>query len=127
PHRVITPRGTLFTIPCEAIFNQHPWVYRSALVGVGERGQQRPAVFVDAWPEHRKDAKKNIRQLASELTKLVLEKPHTIEIAHFIVINALPVDIRHNAKIFREELTEIAENILPVMEQDGRAGWDGRT
>ena len=33
-HRVITSEGTLFTIPCEAVFNRHPGVVRSALVGV---------------------------------------------------------------------------------------------
>ncbi|MCP3931937.1 MAG: AMP-binding protein, partial [Bacteroidetes bacterium] len=31
-HRVITSKGVLFTIPCEAIVNNHPWVFRSALV-----------------------------------------------------------------------------------------------
>ncbi len=33
-HRVILPEETLFTIPCEAIFNTHPEVFRSALVGI---------------------------------------------------------------------------------------------
>src|SRR5207247_11370170 len=112
-HRVITPRGTLFTIPCEAIFNQHPWIYRSALVGAGSRGQQIPVVFVEAWPEHRSDARRNVRQLRETLRKLARENAHTTEIEHFILINALPVDIRHNAKIFREELAQIAEDLGP--------------
>ena len=34
-HRVVTAGGTLYTIPCEAVFNTHPEVARSALVGVG--------------------------------------------------------------------------------------------
>ncbi len=34
-HRVIGADRTWFTIPCEAIFNAHPHVYRSALVGLG--------------------------------------------------------------------------------------------
>ena len=33
-HRVTTPVGALFTIPCEAVFNLHPKVRRTALVGV---------------------------------------------------------------------------------------------
>ncbi|NNL78026.1 MAG: AMP-binding protein, partial [Desulfobacterales bacterium] len=33
-HRVVTANETLFTIPCESIFNNHPQVFRSALVGV---------------------------------------------------------------------------------------------
>ncbi len=36
-HRVRTQFGTMFTIPCEGIFNQHASIYRTALVGVGSR------------------------------------------------------------------------------------------
>jgi acyl-CoA synthetase (AMP-forming)/AMP-acid ligase II len=36
-HRVETSNGPLFTEPVELIFNQHPHVFRSALVGIGER------------------------------------------------------------------------------------------
>ncbi len=34
-HRVLSPGGPLYPIPCEAIFNRHPDIFRSALVGVG--------------------------------------------------------------------------------------------
>ena len=37
-HRVVTQTRTLFTVPCEAIFNQHPRVSRSALVGGARAG-----------------------------------------------------------------------------------------
>jgi len=112
-HRVITPRGTLFTIPCEAIFNQHPWIYRSALVGVGSRGQQRPVIFVEAWPEHHKAAHRNAEQLYAELRQLALAHSHTNEIETFyLVADSLPVDIRHNAKIFREKLADLAETLV---------------
>ncbi len=37
----------MYTIPCEAIFNQHPRVFRSALVGVGARGEQTPVIVVE--------------------------------------------------------------------------------
>src|SRR5262245_52273120 len=112
-HRVITPRGTLFTIPCEAIFNQHPWIYRSALVGVGSRGQQRPVIFVEAWPEHHKAAHRNAEQLYAELRQLALTHSHTNEIETFyLVADSLPVDIRHNAKIFREKLADLAETLV---------------
>jgi olefin beta-lactone synthetase len=108
-HRVITPRGTLFTIPCEAIFNQHPWVYRSALVGVGPRGQQRPVVFLEAWPEHRSAAHRKFTQLEAELRQAASRHAHTAEIEDFVLVTGnLPVDIRHNAKIFREKLAETA-------------------
>ena len=52
-HRLQTAHGTMFTIPCEAIFNGHPAVYRSALVGIGQPGAQVPVVVVETWPERR--------------------------------------------------------------------------
>jgi acyl-CoA synthetase (AMP-forming)/AMP-acid ligase II len=103
-HRVITAEGTLFTIPCEAIFNQHPSVYRSALVGVGPRGQQRPAIVAEPWPEHFPKSKAAETQLLRELHELGTQHPHTAGIESFFVMRSLPVDIRHNAKIFREQL-----------------------
>jgi acyl-CoA synthetase (AMP-forming)/AMP-acid ligase II len=109
-HRVITASGALFTIPCEAIFNQHPWVYRSALVGVGNRPNQRPVVFIEPWPEHWHSAKRQWQQLQSELRRLAEGHQHTSQIDTFLLLRALPVDIRHNAKIFREKLAVVAAN-----------------
>src|SRR5262245_34831403 len=111
-HRVITPRGTLFTIPCEAIFNQHPWIYRSALVGIGERGRQRPVIFIEPWPEHWTSANKHRTQLTTELKQLAQRHSHTAEICDFLLLRSLPVDIRHNAKIFREQLAILAAQKL---------------
>lgn len=116
-HRVITSQGTLFTIPCEAIFNQHPWVYRSALVGVGERGSQRPVVFIEPWPEHWSAAKAQWARLARELLELARQYPHTAMIDSFLLQRALPVDIRHNAKIFREQLGVVATKRLSYLKR----------
>ncbi|MBW1993114.1 MAG: AMP-binding protein, partial [Deltaproteobacteria bacterium] len=46
-HRVQTEKGTLFTIPCETVFNNHPEVHRSALVGVGELQNQTPVICIE--------------------------------------------------------------------------------
>ena len=37
--RITTPQETLFTIPCEGVFNAHPAVLRTALVGVIRKGR----------------------------------------------------------------------------------------
>lgn len=103
-HRVRTATGTLFTIPCEAIFNQHPHVYRSALVGLGPAGQQRPVVIVETWPEHRPRTESAQRQLLDELRARGAQRDLTQPIDDFLIHPAMPVDIRHNAKIFREKL-----------------------
>ncbi|WP_254507982.1 fatty acid CoA ligase family protein [Anatilimnocola floriformis] len=112
-HRVTTARQTLFTEPCEAIFNQHPHVYRSALVGVGPRGKQRPVIIVEPWPEHLPKDRIAARKLIGELSELAAAYEHTREIETFFINPALPVDIRHNAKIFREQLAVWAAKRLP--------------
>jgi acyl-CoA synthetase (AMP-forming)/AMP-acid ligase II len=103
-HRVLTAAGTLFTIPCEAIFNQHPRIYRSALVGVGSFGKQRPVLIAEPWPEQRPKSRDDEDRLLADLRQLASQHGHTSGIRDFFLMNALPVDIRHNAKIFREQL-----------------------
>ncbi len=48
-HRVVTgpDEAPLFTIPCEAIFNGHPDVFRSALVGIGPKGYKNPVICIE--------------------------------------------------------------------------------
>jgi acyl-CoA synthetase (AMP-forming)/AMP-acid ligase II len=103
-HRVLTPGGPMYTIRCEAIFNQHPRVYRSALVGVGEAGGQRPVIVVEPWPDRRPRGTADRRQLVGELLELGRGNPLTKTIRDILIHPSLPVDIRHNAKIFREKL-----------------------
>jgi olefin beta-lactone synthetase len=107
--RVITPTGTLFTIPCEAVFNQHPQVRRSALVGVARNGTTEPVLCV----ELEKNSQASDRQhLANEILALGAARPHTKEIQTVLFHPAFPVDIRHNAKIFRERLAQWAARKL---------------
>jgi acyl-CoA synthetase (AMP-forming)/AMP-acid ligase II len=100
-HRVSTTGGDMFTIPCEAIFNNHPAVFRSALVGVGVRPRQTPVICIELDP----DTKKTDRgQLTEALLKMAAASPLTRSIRHILYHPAFPVDIRHNSKIFREQL-----------------------
>ena len=103
-HRVMTASGTLFTIPCEAILNGHPAIYRSALVGIGAPGQQVPVMVVEPWPEHWPATRNRRERLIRELRELAQSRTLTSGIHHIFLKRRLPVDIRHNAKIFRERL-----------------------
>jgi olefin beta-lactone synthetase len=103
-HRVVTATGTLFTIPCEAVFNAHPGVRRSALVGIGPPGQARPAVVLEPWPYAWPRTRAARSRLIDEAGELGRENPLTSGIDLFLIHRAFPVDIRHNAKIFREKL-----------------------
>ena len=100
-HRVVTREGTLFTIPCEAVFNTHPAVFRTALVGVRRGAATEPVLCVELESELRATKADHLR---AELLVLAAKHPHTRAIKTFLFHPAFPVDIRHNAKIFREKL-----------------------
>ncbi len=108
-HRVVTEKETLFTIPCEAIFNQHPLVRRSALVGIGPGGRQIPVVCIE---KEKSDPPPGKKQFKQELIDLAGASIHTRHIKTFLFHKSFPVDIRHNSKIFREQLAVWAEKRL---------------
>jgi olefin beta-lactone synthetase len=108
-HRVESQDRTRFTIPCEAIFNTHPQVFRSALVGIGEPGRKRPVICLELESGVGKSEQKRIRR---ELLEIAGRHEITANIHELLFHPAFPVDIRHNAKIFREKLAVWAEKEL---------------
>lgn len=102
--RVETPSTTLHTEPCERVFRAHKLVSRCALIGLGPRGQQRPALVVELnLPDSRA-----CRALARELRELALKHAETTAIKTFYFHPRFPVDVRHNAKIHRLALARWA-------------------
>ncbi len=108
-HRVVTEKKTLFTIPCEAIFNNHPRVFRSALVGIGPKNRQKPVICVELKQGRNHPNKKSLKH---ELTELAQKNEVTKDIKTVLFHKSFPVDIRHNSKIFREKLAIWAEKKL---------------
>lgn len=111
-HRVVTKDKTLFPVPCEAVFNQHPGVYRSALVGVGPENNKRPIIIIE--PEKRKMPRFLWfrKQFVNELLEMGRRFEHTKGISQVLFHPSFPVDIRHNVKISREKLSLWAEGKL---------------
>lgn len=123
--RVETPEGTLYTEPVELLFNQHPQVARSALVGIPTgrdgpgagtdpgRGRYREPVLV-VEPSDRAILRDRAarERLIGELRSMGARTPMTAKIARILLHPSLPVDIRHNAKIFREILAVWASQQL---------------
>lgn len=103
-HRVLTPAGPKYTVPCEAIINCHDDVYRSALVGVGEPGSQRPVMIVEPHAGNGPDDSSSRERLLAEIREIAARNRLTADIETFLIHPSFPVDIRHNAKIFREKL-----------------------
>ena len=107
--RVVTARGTLCTEQVEPVFNTHPEVRRTALVGIGARGTQTPVLCV----ELRKGvARTEHERIAEELLHIGEGFVHTAKVETFLFHPGFPVDIRHNAKIGREKLAAWAAKKL---------------
>jgi len=111
--RVRTTDGTLFTIQCEGIFNIHPKVKRSALVGIGGNKNQKPVIVIEPEPfsELKNNSARNL--LIKELLELGGQNKHTHQIKDILIYQNFPVDIRHNAKISREQLAQWATQKIP--------------
>jgi len=102
--RVETASGTLHTEPCERVFRAYPHASRCALIGLGPRGQQRPAIVLELnLPDSRA-----CRGVARELRALALKHEETASIKTFYFHPKFPVDVRHNAKIHRLTLAKWA-------------------
>lgn len=104
-HRVELDDGTtLFTIPCEGPFNAHPDVKRSALVGAKLNGRTVPVLCVEPWRWPL--AKADEAKLIEELRAIAAKQTHTARIERILLRERFPVDVRHNAKIRREDLAQ---------------------
>ncbi|MBT5424886.1 MAG: AMP-binding protein [Bacteroidetes bacterium] len=106
-HRVETKTGRLYTITTEALFNQHPLVERSALVGIhpDKNGIKEAVICIE--PAKKLSAKSK-SLLINDLEKIIDQNSEVKAISAFLITGEFPVDPRHNAKIFREKLSRLA-------------------
>jgi acyl-CoA synthetase (AMP-forming)/AMP-acid ligase II len=107
--RVVTPERTYFTEPVEGVFNAHPAVFRTALVGVERNGVVEPVLCVELEKTAKPQASADITR---ELLSLAQQPEHTRAIRTILYHERFPVDIRHNSKIFREQLAAWAAEQL---------------
>ncbi|TXK60769.1 olefin beta-lactone synthetase [Alkalisalibacterium limincola] len=109
--RVQTRAGDLYTEQVEPVFNTHPEVRRTALVGVGAAGLQRPVLCVELASDADRGARERVE---AELFNLGGRHAHTARVERILFHPGFPVDIRHNAKIGREKLAAWASKQLGV-------------
>lgn len=96
-HRVVTPRGVLYPLRCEPVVNAHDAVRRSALVGVPDAdGVTRAVLCIEP-----NDPPADPGRLLAELRELLDAHPSTRPVDRLEIVERLPVDRRHNAKIDR--------------------------
>jgi acyl-CoA synthetase (AMP-forming)/AMP-acid ligase II len=104
-HRVRTGNGTMFTEMIEGLFNTHPAVRRSALVGLGAGAVQEPVLCVEL-------VRGDWGTVQVELATLAARHEQTRGIERFLRQRSFPVDIRHNAKIGREALARTVADLV---------------
>ena len=105
-HIVFTETGPLYSVRCEAIFSQHADIYRSALVGIGDRktNAQRPVIVCEPEAAHFPETTAAKNKLKAELLQQAAANSLTKTIQDILFHRSLPVDTRHNVKINREQL-----------------------
>jgi acyl-CoA synthetase (AMP-forming)/AMP-acid ligase II len=106
-HRVETSAGTLFTECIEKVWESHPKIKHSALVGIGARGDQAPVIcLVSRDPLRRSSAFHGLQpvepdnEIREMLDKMLIEAS--------VFLPSFPVDVRHNSKVLRELLHDWA-------------------
>jgi len=103
--RVRAENGPVFPLLCEPLFDAHPKVKRSGLVGVPGRAGELPVLCVEVEPQFRKA---DVTRLRDELQALASESEVAESIHDILFKRRLPVDPRHNSKIERPELARWA-------------------
>ena len=100
---VATSEGPLYTDCCEAIFNTHSKVFRSALI---DMGGGLPAIVVEPEKGMYPANKAQRDAFAEDLRLLAQSNEMTQQIDTFFFEKTFPVDVRHNAKIHRLTLAK---------------------
>ena len=104
--KVRTVEGDLPTESFEPAFRQHPQVFRCALIGLGDAPRQTPALVVEPRAGSFPATDADRERLVAELRELAKVNPASAYVKHIVFQRALPVDVRHNAKIHRLQLAK---------------------
>jgi acyl-CoA synthetase (AMP-forming)/AMP-acid ligase II/pimeloyl-ACP methyl ester carboxylesterase len=111
-HSVYTPEKTFHSVPVEEIFNTLPQVRRSALVGV--RGGKEAAIVIEPYPQFFPDSEAEAEKFVAQLRDCAECHSLSKGITKFFFHKSFPVDARHNAKIYRDQLGEWADKMLSM-------------
>ena len=124
-HRIVLPDGPLFPLMCEPIFDAHPSVRRSGLVGVAPPGVTTSIVpiicveLVEGTPR----AADALARYRDELLRIAAQHAPTRAIRHVLFHPRLPVDPRHNSKIERPELAKWAAQRFARAQRAADISW----
>jgi acyl-CoA synthetase (AMP-forming)/AMP-acid ligase II len=104
--RVRASAGDLPTEVIEPAFRQHPQVARCALIGLGTGNNQVPALVVEPKAGYFPVNSGERERFIETLQAAAKDNPWASTVKVFVFQPALPVDVRHNAKIHRLRLAK---------------------
>jgi acyl-CoA synthetase (AMP-forming)/AMP-acid ligase II len=107
--RVRAEGGDVFPLQVEPLFDAHPKVRRSGLVGVPGPAGELPVLCVEVEPDVGKNEYAGLRQ---ELLTRAADSDLANKIHAILFKRRLPVDPRHNSKIERPRLAKWAARQL---------------
>jgi acyl-CoA synthetase (AMP-forming)/AMP-acid ligase II/pimeloyl-ACP methyl ester carboxylesterase len=118
-HMVQARERTYYPEPVEKIFNEHPKVKRSALVKLSksklnmanseQSESEVAAIVIEPLDQHFPENPDSESTFVEELKDLASTSTLTASIEKFYFHKSFPVDRRHNAKIYRDRLSEWAD------------------
>jgi acyl-CoA synthetase (AMP-forming)/AMP-acid ligase II len=111
-HRIESASGRLFPLMCEPIFDAHPAVRRSGLVGVRSDSASHATPVICIELDERAAGFRDLGVLREELLAIAAGSSTTRAIRRVLFHPRLPVDPRHNSKIERPELSRWAAEQL---------------
>ena len=104
--KVRTAQGDLYTEALEPAFRVHPKVARCALIGLGKQAPKVAALVVEPKEGHFPANTGERETFIESLRAQAADHPQAAAIQHVFFQRKLPVDVRHNAKIHRLQLSK---------------------
>lgn len=104
-HRVVCDDIVFYPIQVEAIFNQHAKIRRSALIKLNINGKSCPGLVIERFDK----STVLTQDFFDELNIIRDSFSFTRPVEHFFLHHDFPVDVRHNIKIDRIELSHWAQ------------------
>ena len=103
--KVVTRKNILTTESIEPAFQQHEDVARCALIGIGNTLDQIPVLVVEPKPDCFPESQGEMIKFTEGLREITRLHPFAKQVKKIVFQEKLPVDVRHNAKIHRLQLT----------------------
>ncbi|MCB9030597.1 MAG: alpha/beta fold hydrolase [Deltaproteobacteria bacterium] len=104
-HMVKSADRIFYSVPTERVFLQHAKVNRAALVGLVDGS---PGIVIEPKPQYWPETPEAINAFFEELHQVAKQDKLTSSIDRFYLHQSFPVDRRHNAKIYRDQLASWA-------------------